>query len=161
MHISLWCSDMLHTLKPGSRAVSLQHVLNYLISLLLPPPAHSGQASSLHPHKTVQTDTRSPTQNYKRKNLPIWSAEREQKYWIVFNKPFATACKSRTEKALSRRSRMALVSCGQHCSSLSGLSQPDQPSTGKSSLAQEGLEEKLPPWLVSPRNPSTATPRYM
>lgn len=71
MHISLCCSDMLYTLKPGSRAVSLQHVLYYLISLLLPPPAHSGQAPSLHTLETMQADTRSPTQNYKRKNLPI------------------------------------------------------------------------------------------
>lgn len=116
MHVSLWYSDTLHTLKPGSCAVSLQHV-PYCLTSLFSPPVCNTQASSLHTQETIQMNTRSPTQNYKTQKICLLKVQNESRNIEQFNKPLATACKSEWEKPLSLRTRMkGRVSCGLCCS---------------------------------------------
>lgn len=74
MHISLWCSDMLHTSK---HVVPLLPVPRCLISGLFASPVHSIQPSSLYTQETMQMDARSPTQNYKWKKICPFKVRKE------------------------------------------------------------------------------------
>lgn len=166
MYIFLWCSDVLYTLKPSSRAVSLQHVPYYLILLLFSPPVHSIWASSLYTQQTIQMDARSPTQNYKRKKICPLKVQKEtrniEQFLINHLQLHAKVRqKSHCPAGLEWRALLAV-----DCVAL-GFWSVISTSAWATKYREERISSSMlgrkasPPWLVSPRKPSAATPKHI